>query len=139
MKIYLDGDLRVEIRNVIWTINPACVALVQNKHDVNNTMTTEREREQSSTYFSLVRFSAQWGSISMVLQHICIFLFFFLYTFIVIHTCFLIDFISFRWLERYPGAATSNATSLRRTRPTCAGNCAGQPRTRARNCVELPR
>ncbi|XP_022104151.1 E3 ubiquitin-protein ligase MIB2-like isoform X2 [Acanthaster planci] len=48
IKVYPDGDLRVSIGDHTWTFNPSCVSPVEpGAPDLNNTLVSERDEEQS--------------------------------------------------------------------------------------------
>ncbi|XP_071805425.1 E3 ubiquitin-protein ligase MIB2-like isoform X1 [Asterias amurensis] len=48
LKVYPDGDLRISIEDQAWTFNPSCVTQVgPHAPDLNNTLVSERDEEQS--------------------------------------------------------------------------------------------
>lgn len=56
LKIYSDGDLRVQLDGHTWTLNPQCVRLVPGSAaELANTMhATQNQRQEPSSMSSLV-------------------------------------------------------------------------------------
>ncbi len=54
LKVYTDGDLRISVDGQVWTYNPACAKLEENRSrpDLNNTMMGDTERVQSGMHYN---------------------------------------------------------------------------------------